>query len=343
MHASPDAAVVRRDYPSRVKNFLCMTIIVVVGLCRAPSASAQTPHPQAGTTSMPILSLGLGPVGGALSEGLTAWPGGTDATFWNPAAAAAVRQTGGASLQFAAARLFEEMRVTSLSWDTPAGPLGISAQLLYAGVGDIPVRTGPSTDPIATTSANDVVLGLSAGMEVAGRGAVGITVKGLYEKLDTSDAFGAALDAGLQMPLPLWGGRVQAGLAVRNVGRTSRLGTESLTLPWSVAAGLALSRPIPIGEWRLLGAFDVWRPVDDWTQLRGGIEAVYDVLHLRLGGRTGKDRRALSAGLGLRMQGWRLDYSYTYDTDPDRRFLGNLQRLGVTLDLSGTGGRDWPR
>jgi hypothetical protein len=118
------------------------------------------------------------------------------------------------------------------------------------------------------------------------------------------------------------------------------LDTKRLELSSSRAIGIALARPVELGSWRFTAGADVWKPADDWTQLRVGLEASHDPLRLRLGTRQGTGWRTISAGFGLALGGWRFDYAYIYDPDPDRRFTGSIQRLGIQIflaDRNGTG------
>ncbi len=313
-------------------------LLLAAALTALPAASrAQSSSPEAGTTSLPLLNMGFGARGAALAEALTAWPGGADAVYWNPAASLPGPDRG-SRMDLSGGRLFGDVRQSSASWSTGWGRTGWTLQVLYSGVGDIPVRGPlPTPEPLATTSAYDLAGAAAAAIPLPAGGRAGVALKGVYEKLDVFDAAGAAMDAGLQVPLPVWEGRLQLGLAVRNVGRVGRLGSERLELPWSRALGVALARPLEVAGWRLLGGADLWKPAGDWSQVRAGVEARRDVLTLRAGLRVGEGWRTLSAGVGLDLGGWELDYAYVYDGDPDRRFLGNLQRLGLRVGL-GTGG-----
>jgi hypothetical protein len=309
-------------------------ILLSALMAALPAARAQTVHPDAGAYALVLLNGGFGPVGSGLAEGLTAWRAGGDAVYWNPAAGAdPVPQ-----LTLSGARLFAGEQHTALAWTTRAGRAGLTLHLLYSGLSGIEVREGPTPEPLARTSAYDLVGGFSGALQLAGGLDVGVGVKLLYEKLDLADAFGVALDAGVQARIPCleW---LRAGVAVRNLGRIGAFETERLSLPWSVAAGLALARPVHLGEWGLTAGFDLWRPADDFTQLRLGAEAAFQALRLRAGHRRGRGWNTFSAGAGFTTGPWRLDYAYTFDPDADRRALGTIQRLGLSLELGGGEGR----
>ena len=314
-----------------MKRVLLIALLAAVPAAACPASAAAQSHSRAGTTSLPLLVLGLGPVGAGLSEALTAWPGGPDAVYWNPAAAA--NSGFGRTVLLSWGRYFEEVRQTGLAYLTRLGPAGVMVQLYHAGVDGIPVREGPTQEPIGTTAVYDLAGALSVGLALPRGGSAGLTVKALHTRLDFANASGMAVDGGLHLPLPLWEERLQVGLAVRNIGHIGALEQEPLKLPRSFAAGVALAEPLARGPWLWRAGMDVWNPVDDFTQVRLGAEAARDMLRLRAGFRAGRGHRTLSAGVGLVLGGWRFDYAYVYDTDPDRSYLGALQRLGIMLDL----------
>jgi len=310
----------------------CILVGIVVSvLIMSPTGtiSGQEVHDKAGTTSVPLLNLGFGPVGTGLAEGLTAWSGIPDAIWWNPAAAILFVAEQGSILSLNGARLFGETSNTSLSYGWGSAKAGFAFLASFSGLTGIEVREDlPTPEPLSTTSAYDLTTSVSVGLPFAG-GGIGFALKGVYEKLHYADAFGFALDAGVQIPLP--GDLLTGGVSVRNLGRMGILDQVRLELPWSVAVGAALARPLELGSWLFTAGADVWKPADDWTQLRVGVEASHDLLRLRLGTRQGTGWRTLSAGFGLAMGGWRFDYAYVYDPDPDRRSAGNVQRLGIQI------------
>ncbi|MFC1499715.1 hypothetical protein ACFL6T_01705 [Candidatus Zixiibacteriota bacterium] len=319
----------------RIRAGIMVSVLFVVPV---RTLTGQEVHPRAGETSVPLLNFGFGPVGTGLAEGLTAWSGSPDAVWWNPAAAALYATGEGSILSLNGARLPGETSNTSISYGRGIRRAGVVFLASFSGTSGIEVRDDlPTPDPLSTTSAYDLSAGVSVGFPLAGVG-IGLTVKGIYEKLHYADAFGAACDAGVQIPLP--GGFLMAGAAVRNLGRMGVLDTRRLVLSSSKAIGLALARPVLLGTWSINAGADIWKPEDDWTQLRVGVEASHDPLRLRLGTRQGKGWRTLSAGLGLALDGWRFDYSYVYDPDPDRRFTGNIQRLGIQIFLDERKGID---
>lgn len=302
------------------------------------SVEAQVSHPGAGEQSVTLLNVGLGPVGAGMSDGLTGWSGISDAVFWNPAAVSTLASEY-PEVVLSGATLLGVVRQTFLQYGTRLGRAGLALQLIYSSVGDIEIRGDePTPEPLALGSAHDFVAGVTIGLPLPSGAGLGVTVKGIYEKLHLADAFGIAADVGVQLPLPVLNGLFRAGIAIRNVGSMGALENERLELPWSMAIGIALAKPVEWGNWIISAGGDVWKPTDDWTQLRVGLEAAWDVLKFRAGTRQGKGWGTISAGIGIVMPGWSLNYAYIYDPDPSRHFLGTTQKLGVSIPLrKGTG------
>jgi hypothetical protein len=309
-----------------------IVVLLLAGLA-GPRTAAQDISPRAGTYSMTLLNGGIGPVGTGLSEALTAWQGSSDAVYWNPAAAYDAAGDG-PRLLLAGARLLADLRQTSVAYMTRMRGAGVAFQVLYFGLSDIPVRGDmPTVDPIATTSAYDLVGSVTVALPIPGGGSAGASLKGLYEKLDVADAAGVALDAGAQLPMEAAGRPIRLGVAVRNVGRMGELERERLKLPWSVSAGVALAEPVPLGNLLVGAGLDWFKPADDHPQVRLGVEAAVQMVRLRTGFRYGEGWNTFSTGLGIVMPGWSVEYAYVFDPDINRRALGNVQRLGVAIGL----------
>jgi len=313
---------------------------LLLALLLPAGARAQDAHPDAGSKAgVQFLKLGHGPAGAALADGLTAWRGTAEAVHWNPAAVVGSPTGDGAwqEISLAGATLYGDERLTSLIWGRGSARGGIACEVSYSGISGIEVRDGPTAEPLALTSAHDIAAALTGGLSFSGGLSIGISVRGLYEKLYRYDAFGAALDAGLQLPLPGSEGLLRAGLAVRNLGRMGRLDQERLQLPWSVAGGIALARPLTFGSVTVRAGADLWKPSDDWAQFRFGVQARSSPLIFRAGTRQGKNWHIVTAGLGLCFGAWTIDYSYEYDPDTNRHFLGSIQRLGLVVNLQTSG------
>jgi|GEM_PF-1489374 len=331
--------MIRRMLRNRMWWLAAVLLVLPAG------SGAQEAYSGAGSRAgVQFLKLGHGPAGAALAGGLTAWRATADAVHANPAAV--VGESGSQSwqmLSLAGTRLYGDDRLTSLIWARGSDRGGIAVEVAYNGISGIEVRDAPTTEPLALTSAHDVGVGIGGGLRLPGDLTVGLILRGLYEKLYEYDAFGIGCDAGLQLPVPGTDGLLRAGVAVKNVGRMGRLDTERLTLPWSVAGGVALNRPLRLGAVEIMAGADLWKPADDWAQVRVGVQARSAPLIFRLGTRQGRNWNVLTAGLGLSFGNWVIEYAYEYDPDVNRHFLGSVQHLGLAVDLQAIGAGDGRR
>lgn len=170
----------------------------------------------------------------------------------------------------------------------------------------------------------------------------GLTVKGIYEKLDTYSSTGVAADLGLLLHLP--DDRTRVGISALNLGtQTSAYRDEKDPLPMTFVAGFRHSlREIPI-----LVTGDARLPNDNKVRFGAGAEVALfkpknrpAPLLLRLGYNSqGRDLRTaaessqvagFSTGLGITWRTLALDYSFTPGLG-----LGTLHRF----TLSGQIGR----
>lgn len=170
----------------------------------------------------------------------------------------------------------------------------------------------------------------------------GVTLKGIYEKLDSYSSTGLAMDVGLLAHLP--DDRTRVGISVVNLGtQTSAYLDEKNALPLAFVAGLRHG----LREAPLLVTLDVRLPNDNKVRLGAGVEAALfrgknsqAPLSVRMGYNSqGRDLRTsaepsevagFSTGLGITWRSLALDYSFTPGLG-----LGTLHRF----TLSGQIGR----
>jgi hypothetical protein len=161
---------------------------------------------------------------------------------------------------------------------------------------------------------------------------VGVTGKTLYEKIDWQSATGYAVDLGMSYsPVTSFlGGKVAAGLAMRNLGPKMGYSDEDFDLPLTWQGGLSY-RPAWLPDYVGATASLDYVKVRD---LDGGLLTGLEVglahrLALRLGYRGPYDDGNLTLGLGLGIGRTQVDYAYM-DLDDD---LGATHRVSVSLRL----------
>ncbi|MDZ7385269.1 MAG: PorV/PorQ family protein [candidate division KSB1 bacterium] len=198
----------------------------------------------------------------------------------------------------------------------------------HLAVGDIELRTGPSTEPLALVSAHEVVVGLSYARRWHPRVQFGATAKYVYSKIYLDTASGGAVDLGARYETGLAG--MVCGVALRNLGGTGRLRDERIALPFQLQAGVALPMSLDAWDTQFLLASDLVAERGQTLRMLVGLEGVVrGIAALRVGYAGGYATHGLSAGLGLRSGRYRIDYAYT----PFKDQLGATQQLSLSIGL----------
>jgi len=285
-----------------------MRSLLLAVACLAPAAAwAQS--------GLPFLRLGAGARSAALAESGVALPD-VDAAASNPAA---LEAPAGRAYSASHTEWIQDIRHDQIAalFSGTQQTWGLSGQLSQAQ--DLERRTGPSTQPLGTFGVYEGSLALTHARWLAAGVRAGATVKVVHQSIAAESASGVAADLGL-----LWraGRGLYLGTSVRNLGGMGDLARDATPLPRSLRLGAAWA-----GLPRLLLAGEVERTRGSATALHLGAEAtVHQVLVLR-GGYQTTGARSLSAGVGVSLGRWTVDYAYIpFDAD-----LGDAHRLGVQL------------
>ncbi|MEW6749932.1 MAG: PorV/PorQ family protein [Candidatus Latescibacterota bacterium] len=284
----------------------CWLVSLALGLLPA-AAGAQS--------GLPFLRLGAGARSAGLAEAGVALPD-VDAAASNPAALQARDRR---VLSLAHTAWIQDIRHDHLGvlFSGPRQAWAITGQLAQAE--DLERRTGPTAQPLGTFGVYEGVLALSHARLLAPRLRAGATVKLLRQSIATQAASGVAADLGL---LFLAGDGMQLGASARNLGRMADLGQQASPLPRSLRLGAAYA-----GLGRLLLAGEVERTRGSSTALHVGAEAALHELLVLRGGYQTAGERGLSAGVGVSLRRWTVDYAFV----PFDAGLGEAHQLGVQL------------
>ena len=195
------------------------------------------------------------------------------------------------------------------------GTLGISA--IYLARGGIDGRD-ESGNTAGSFSASDLAVGLSYGRQMNSFASLGLSVKGLQQRIGAYSANGLAVDAGLQTKTPLK--RLMAGISINNLGTGMKFISERDALPTTAGIGLGYSLS------HVLLTLDAKQPIQGGKSNIGiGMELVpSSILTLRTGylatmgsnvsgDSSNQDRLSrfagFGAGIGLRLGRYQLDYA----------------------------------
>lgn len=182
-------------------------------------------------------------------------------------------------------------------------------------------RTGPSSEPLGEFGVYDLSTGIAYARHLQSGLRLGAQLKLVRQSISTAVASGWAVDLGLLHAL---GADLQLGAALLNAGRMNKLERTATPLPTEFRIGLAYS-----GLERLTFGAEAQKARDSNLSLHLGSEyRASQRLALRLGYQTTENRH-LSAGLGLVVGTWTVDYAYIPFGDD----LGEAHRLSLQLDL----------
>lgn len=269
----------------------------------------------AGTPGLPFLALGSGARGAALAEAMAAVPD-PEAASANPAALAA---RGHHTIGLTHGSWIQGVDHDCLSLVRPWGGavVGVAAQLAQAD--GLEQRTGPSVEPLGTFGVYEGSADLTAALGWRGGIRMGAGARLVRQAVGTETANGLGIDLGVLCPLRAG---LAVGAALRNLGAMNDLGQKAAPLPRSARLGVAYT-----GVPRLLASAELQRTRGSGATGHLGAEyAAHPRLALRAGYQTG-DSRGLSAGLGVQVGPWSLDYAYL----PFDHGLGEAHRLGLQL------------
>ena len=256
------------------------------------------------------LDIGVGARGLAMGGAYTALADDAHSVYWNPAGLARLEKREVAASH---SELGNSTRHDFMVYAHPTSQAVLAAGITYLNQGRIAGRDATGR-PTGGYDASDAALAFAAGRKLELID-VGVSVKYLRSHIASTEAQGLAMDAGLKRELSAGSGKVVLGAALRNIGPGLKYDNQRNDLPlraafgaaYRFAAGHALAAELqngPRGAGSEGGA--------------GGEFKAHEGVFLRLGytsksasvAGSGFDAaRGLTLGLGLKKDGFSLDYA----------------------------------
>ena len=292
-----------------------LSIVIVCagsGPCRAQSGGATDP------TGFRFLTIGGGARAVALAETMVADGEDPFVTEYNPAGLVATKQF---SLSFSHNVFFQDTRGEYIAAAIPRGQWAFGARLGYLGTGDIPLRTGPSQDPLGYYDATSGVLQGAVARAVDDRLSVGFSIAYVLEHIESETAQSVVLGFGARFRVHR---DAHVGISFANVGPKAKFEDQQFRMPDQVRLGAAWGRE------RLSLRGEMMAAEDESLRWHFGSEFTPDPrLALRAGLRIGYDTQTFSAGAGLRTPDQRVGIDYAFAPYSDD--LGSTHRFGLTV------------
>ncbi len=301
--------------------------------------NAEKIHPRAGTTSATFLKIGVGarPIG--MGEAFTAISDDANAIYWNPAGLVRVhkREITGMHNEH-----FQDIRHDFIGYAHPLKSLperilgiGVTGLYLYG----MERRSGeeenipeePLTEEEGKFGADDIALLLGYAEAINSRLSLGGSIKGIRQRIDDEKAYGIALDLGALYRWRLLNKELDIGLVLLNFGPGIKFVNKSYDLPLAIRLGLGMA----FLNNRLRVGFDVNQPIDNYVKYHLGFEyRIIRELFIRTGyryrlhGNALGDKSGMTAGIGLRINDFQLDYAFVPYGE-----LGDTHRISLTLNF----------
>lgn len=276
-----------------------------------------------GTTGANFLKIGVDARSLGMAGAAVGMTGNVLSLYWNPATIGFIPHS---ELGFMHHRYVQDMAHEFAVFTTHISPdwnFALSFSYFNAGTMDKTERTGPGEFMNSGTfSASDFSPIISSAYQFRQNLSVGMSIKPIFEAIDTYHGQTLALDFGGLYAI----NEFSLGMAVRNVGPGLSLIEDSFDLPlvYSLGASYQFQRIA-------LLAAEVEKPVDNACLTKIGVELtplkllslrggyVFGPLNHELSGSAG-----LAAGIGVRVSNFSVDYAFN-----PMGVLGNSHRVSL--------------
>jgi len=299
-------------------RFLCVLLMAVL---TSSAVHATAWVSETGDAGMSFLKISPSARISALGGSSSAYHNGSSSLWSNPALLALSRER---NVQLTHLEWIAGIKqeFAAISVRNGLGSFGLGFQVIDSGLIDGRGNDTSSTGPYSITN---TAISFSYANTVSSLFSFGVTAKKLYEKvsMDTSDGY--AVDVGIVSDIPVEG--LRFALTGRNYGKMGRLRNTRTRLPSDIIAGLhyrysGFARSVNL-------VCDYVAPRYGDSGFRMGVEATpTDIFAVRMGYRTDSDIQGLSFGVGVTIDKFTSDISYS----PMRAGFNDAIRftLGIT-------------
>lgn len=294
-------------------------LLLILGVICTEPCSAQI-----GQTGLSFLKIGVGPRAAGMGNAATAVVDDASALFWNPARIIASK---GMDATFIHTQWLQDISHEFIGVTASNGVSAVGLGFTIMSIDGLERRTNiPTHQPLASFNAYDVVLSGTYARKIKEHISVGITLKGLSEKILFDSASGFAVDLGFAYK------RVENGLflggTIRNIGPKMSFIREQFDLPREVRIGAGYTPDIDGLGKRLLISADLSKYKAEPLRLYIGSEFTYQKrFALMAGYQTRQDNTGFTTGFRAQFRQYRIDYAFV----PFSTALGNTHRFAVGL------------
>lgn len=297
-----------------VRDLLICACVAIVAL----PVSAKT------VDGLAMMKIEAGARPSGMGGAFTAVAGDAFSSAYNPAGSGAAQRF---TVSFGHIEYWENVRIETGYFSSPlTGRFSLHGGIKYASLGDIEIRSIPSTLPDALADANDISFKGGLGFRVNDRIHAGVSAGWFVEKIEgwRGSAFNADLGVFVKATEDL-----SLGASLLNLGgdfyleKSGIQGSRDISLPVTYRVGAAYQYRM------LLGALDAV-VLDEEFHLHFGAEArLHEVLAVRAGYMANYDAKNVTAGASFSHRNMAFEYAFVpYSND-----LGTTHLFNFTVGL----------
>ncbi|MCK4357807.1 MAG: PorV/PorQ family protein [Candidatus Cloacimonetes bacterium] len=173
----------------------------------------------------------------------------------------------------------------------------------------------------------DIVIAGNYAMRISPYFSFGSNLKIVYEKIDTESSLGFGTDLGVIYDSFIKG--LNLAFVLQNIGLSTKMDNERIEFPLSYKIGTCQELNIS-KQSKLSISSDLIKYENEDIKLNLGFEYAFgEAIYTRLGYKVNYDEEDFSTGLGIKINHYKFDYSFT----PFQSDLGNVHRLSISYDF----------
>ena len=276
------------------------------------------------TPGLSFLKIGIGARSNGMGDASSSISGDALALYWNPAGIAGLEGTDIA--------LVHNEYMESIRYEFAGFAFGKGKEAYGIGVGGLfmeglELHGDVPGEPIGLFHPVDLLFSFSYARPIEEEASMGVTFKGIHERIYIHSLWTWALDFGLQLKPKEVKGLLLSGV-LQNFGPNTTLVEEEMRVPRTVRFGGKFLLPSKVMDGNVTIAADGVKAILTDFRFNSGVEFDHrSGVQLRYGYKFNYDGETYSAGAGFKVKRVRIDYAFL----PMRYDLGNTHRVSLGL------------
>ncbi len=230
-------------------------------------------------------------------------------------------------VSFNTAELFADITAKNLGYIKSSEKMGFGLSFRTVDYGEIEKRDDNGL-LIGNYEPVDMVLSTNMAFRIKPSHYAGANVHLLYERISNSSAYGLAFDLGYYYKSPIK--NLCFSAALRNMGKTSKMDDEDITLPFSYEGSAIYTYQISdIVKNHSEVKFMKYRDDDNLKINIGNVVSLHDIFQIRMGYKLNYDEEDFTAGFSVKVKNYNVGYSFIKYAEE----LDDIHMIGVSYSF----------